>query len=481
MQSPSPARAGHPDQSLQEDPGAVDCEPADDAEALSQISIGCDLCEAGDLIAAERQFLRVVENWPNLPMGHNNLGWIHESRKDFDAAIQSYRTALELNPSLILARRNLAELHFDLGRYSESGHHWDALLSLLPKDTRILDRAIDAALRAGDLDLASGYAARQAALTHGGPCPSREGEPLPTPVKARTAAYKTQGSLRHDIEQLRYLRSKARVGPEFDPIIDGYERVLGSIGSLDPGPRTRLGEAEQALIGDSYGKIIHVRPTPALAESALSQSWRTSEAEEAYFDHPPGLVVVDEFLSPRALAELRAFCLESTIWFANRYAHDRLGAFFRSGFNCPLLVQIANEISAAFPRLIGRKHPLLQMWGFKYRHNQPRTGPHADFAAVNVNIWITPDEANLDKAGGGLTIYDVEAPLDWDFEAYNKDGAKISGFLQAAGAKAISIPYRSNRAVIFNSDLFHATAPLTFREGYENRRINVTMLYGNRA
>ena len=36
-------------------------------------------------------------------------------------------------------------------------------------------------------------------------------------------------------------------------------------GRLGPGPRARLSEAEQALIGDSYNKIIHVRPRLPLA------------------------------------------------------------------------------------------------------------------------------------------------------------------------------------------------------------------------
>jgi hypothetical protein len=30
---------------------------------------------------------------------------------------------------------------------------------------------------------------------------------------------------------------------------------------------------------------------------------------------------------------------------------------------------------------------------------------HADSAAVNVNIWITDDEANLDQNSGGLVVY----------------------------------------------------------------------------
>ena len=54
-------------------------------------------------------------------------------------------------------------------------------------------------------------------------------------------------------------------------------------------------------------------------------------------------------------------------------------------------------------------------------------------------------------------------------------------FLRGAGARAVTVPYRANRAVIFDSDLFHETDEIHFREGYENRRINVTFLYGWRA
>ena len=42
------------------------------------------------------------------------------------------------------------------------------------------------------------------------------------------------------------------------------------------------------------------------------------------------------------------------------------------------------------------------------------------------------------------------------------------------------IPHRSNRAVIFNSNLFHKTDDCRFRSGYINRRTNITMLFGHR-
>jgi hypothetical protein len=54
-------------------------------------------------------------------------------------------------------------------------------------------------------------------------------------------------------------------------------------------------------------------------------------------------------------------------------------------------------------------------------------------------------------------------------------------WLKETGAQAITIPYRANRAVVFNSDLFHETDDVTFKDDYVSRRINITLLYGYRG
>ncbi len=192
----------------------------------------------------------------------------------------------------------------------------------------------------------------------------------------------------------------------------------------------------------------------------------------------PQIVVIDNLLTEETLARLRRFCMDSTIW-RKAYANGYLGAIPESGFASPLLAQIADELRHAYEGIFGR-HPLRYLWAFKCDGRQKGVNIHADFAAVNVNFWITPDEANLDAAHGGLVVWDVAAPLDWDFNRYNNDEAAIRGFLAEKGAKSVTIPYRANRAVIFDSDLFHETDTIAFRDGYANRRINITMLYGRR-
>ena len=117
---------------------------------------------------------------------------------------------------------------------------------------------------------------------------------------------------------------------------------------------------------------------------------------------------------------------------------------------------------------------------YKYDSQLEGIKIHADFAAVNVNFWLTPDTANCDPASGGLRVYKVKAPNEWSFRKYNTDVEAMESFVSASGNEPLIVPYRQNRAVIFDSDLFHCTDNLDFKSGYENRRINVTMLFGDR-
>ncbi len=131
------------------------------------------------------------------------------------------------------------------------------------------------------------------------------------------------------------------------------------------------------------------------------------------------------------------------------------------------------------PNVFG-DHRLNQAWGYKYNTHPQGIKEHADFAAVNTNFWITPDEANEDPDSGGLVVWDKPAPMDWTFAQFNQDQEGLRKFLESENAERIVFPHRQNRVVIFNSNLVHMTDTLHFRPGYENHRINVTLLFGDR-
>jgi len=397
----------------------------------------------------------------------------HQAAGNLDLAIAGYSEVLRLDPSFAAARRPLVLLLVQAGRSSEAVEYTRAELNAGEEGMVWMTDAVIQAMQADDLRPAGELAAIFSSLRYGPNTDDAGRSASPEPKLS-------VGKLRHDAQQLRYLRSLSVVGEEMDQVIAGYEDVAKRLESIGREARMPLSSADDERISDVYGRIVNVREAPRL-DRALSDRWDSDVVQDTYLNHRPGVVVIDDFLAPDALDSLQRFCLESTVWLANRYPYGRLGAFFLDGFNCPLLLQIAEELRKTFPRLIGPRHTLRQLWGFKYPPYLPGDSTiHADFAAVNVNFWIMPDRANLNPSSGGLLVYDLDAPLSWDFATYNERLDMIKDFLRRNRPRVINIPYRENRAVIFNSDLFHATAEVNFRSEYEHRRVNITMLYGVR-
>ena len=176
-----------------------------------------------------------------------------------------------------------------------------------------------------------------------------------------------------------------------------------------------------------------------------------------------GVACIDNLLSPAALAQLQRFCLESTVW-RRSYRQGYLGAYPESGFVSPLLLQLAAELKAAVPELLGEHH-LTYWWSFVCQHQRPGTDIHADQSDISLNFWITPDSANLAPGGGGLEMWNIAAPSDWTFNDYNADGYRIRLHLSQIGAQQKSFPYAENRGAVVQR---HAVPPdlrLSLRRG----------------
>ena len=124
------------------------------------------------------------------------------------------------------------------------------------------------------------------------------------------------------------------------------------------------------------------------------------------------------------------------------------------------------------------------MWVYRYNNQTEGVAAHTDEGAVTFNFWITPNDANLSPDRGGLIVYAKEQPLDWDWLHYNNKKytpavrQEVSDFL--ADADTVTIPYRENRAALFHSNLFHKSDEIHFRNGFSNRRMNITLLFGKR-
>jgi hypothetical protein len=242
------------------------------------------------------------------------------------------------------------------------------------------------------------------------------------------------------------------------------------------------------MVRRTFGREVVWSPlSPAYAlepgERALSPALDAAAVERAFFGSEPHIAFVDGLLTPRALARVRAWLREASVWHEVKPTRGYLGAYMDDGLANPLLLRIAREIQETFPSIF-KGLELHMHWAYKYDSGMKQgISVHADQAAVNLNVWITEDEANLDAESGGLVVFHTPAPRDMPPQVYNDEGklGVTRAMLERDGFANTTVPHRANRMVLFQSDLFHRTDDFAFRDArYEDRRINLTYLYGER-
>ncbi|WP_447978624.1 tetratricopeptide repeat protein [Candidatus Nitrospira bockiana] len=423
------------------------------------------LREQGRVEEAVAAYRAALSFRPQYAEASNNLGVALKEQGNLREAQAAYEQALSLAPGHLEAHANLGSLFMEEGRLAEAEACFERALRLKPDYVNALYHLAFVHLWQRRVDRALACLRRSADLKH------NRGQ-------AVALATLSASRVKHDAEQMQYLAAEGRLDSSDRPYLDALLRLRARI---DQGQaRLDLSSPEAESIAASFNRIVHYGDAPELPTGAINPALDVPAIEARYNATRPEVTYIDHLLTEDALASLRRFCLESTIW-KRDYDNGYLGAFLGDGFSCPLLLQIAEELRLTFPGIF-HEHRLTQAWAFKYDSTRTGLNIHADAAAVNVNFWLTPDEANLDPESGGLTVWDKEAPADWNFRAYNstKNEPAVRAFLEASGAKAITIPYRANRAIVFNSDLFHETDRFHFKDDYTSRRLNVTLLYGRR-
>ena len=431
-------------------------------------NLGNVLRRLGNLDEAAQTFESVLRIKPGSAETHNNLGVVLKEKGKLQEAIDHYRTALRINSSHAEASNNLGVALKEEGKFDEAASAFRQALTCKPHYAHAHYHLGLTLLWQQRMDEALACFTRSSNLTH------NHGQPI-----GRQTI--TPSRIKHDLEQVHYLENHNLVNHIPASYIETLQSIRHRIQSqnISSGFITLTTE-ECRNLSPSFNTILHQGRAETLLEGALNPKLDVASIEATYHEKQPEIMYLDHLLNEKALSNLRRFCMESTIWKRN-YQNGYLGTFLAEGFACPLLLQISEELRLRFPGIF-KNHFLAQAWAFKYDSELQGLNMHADAAAVNVNFWLTPDEANLDHDSGGLVVWDKEAPDEWDFKAYNNDSNKeiIRNFLERNHAQAIRIPHRQNRALIFNSNLFHETDTLAFKDEYESRRINVTLLYGYR-
>ncbi len=461
-------------------------EPSTDALLSSAIASESE----GDIATAEHAYRTLLARAPRHAIANHNLGNLMLGRGDTREAIALLRSALQAEPqqnahwlSYAKALRagghpREAALVIDRARQSGfSGAGFDALEAALLTEQAEQDpvRMLTRAEAQGDARLAARAATALAAYND---------------VAGAIAACRRALAIDPDLPEVHF--QLGSLLSENGCIAEGFAHFMrrawlvrssddGATGNAGELPHKRKHDREQRAFLDAMGaggdtrfrladgsRLAGHAVNPANATAALADRWQAAA---------PPFLVIDDFLTPVALEKLRAYCAGSTIWH-RVYEAGYIGATLEDGLAAPLMAQIAEEIAMLFPAIFDA-HPFRYAGAFKYDSAAAKgTNTHADFSAINVNFYITPDEANLDPASGGLEIWDVVLPDEATMRRINSDEAEARAFLERSGAARTIVPHRANRAIFFRSGLVHRTDRYVFAEGYLNQRINVSLLYG---
>jgi tetratricopeptide (TPR) repeat protein len=395
----------------------------------------------------------------------HNLGVIAAIRGDPHSAISYFDKAIATEPHYAMAHFNRAVAHQALGQSRPAIEGFSRTSAFEPGH-------YDAHRALGFLWLAEGERGR--ALDHfARTYELRRGEDR-TEIASNSLHCSTRSKLRHDAEQFRFLAARHRDGHRFASLARTYDEV----GQDFPEKITRLSGEQMAQLGCDYNTAINICAAPEVLGHAVSERADGAGIMRTFQQRAAGAIYFDNLLTSEALFRLKRYLLQSTIWHDFSHIDGFVASYLEDGLACPLLLQIADEIRQTFPELL-KNRPLSQAWAFKGLKPNAAVDPHADDAAISINFWLTSNQANLDPNSGGLIVCRKPPPSDWHIKDYHADRAQIAQFMATYPEELLIVPYRENRAVLFESRLFHRSDASQFSAGYENHRINVTMLFAH--
>ena len=404
------------------------------------------------------------------PKVQNNLGILLLESGHVEEAIDCFHQAIKIYPEYAAAYINLAAALWELQSLAEAEQHVCRAMELEP-DLQEAYTVLGLIYLAQGRVVEASECILEPSLHFRDPGNDQD---LLLEAFDQINKYKIQ----HDTEQLSYLHDQKLIKGEGSEILSEYQALLTLVpedgapirlSNLEPSPSHRFRQ--------SYNRLNNFYDAPVSKEGALNKDLDIASIEEAYHSNSPGFSLVDQFLSNESLKELRRFCLESTIWHDLSAVGD-LGASLEDGFCCPLLLQIAHEIREKFPSIYG-EHYFSTCWSYRYYAQKSGDGLHGDSGRVSVNIWLTPDDANLDPNSGGLLFWNKKVPM-----LKVKDNPKemteqiLRDIIAEPDAESFSVPYKYNRATLFDSNTIHKTDHINFKPGYLNRRLNITFVFG---
>ncbi|MDQ3802526.1 MAG: hypothetical protein M3416_01530 [Acidobacteriota bacterium] len=210
------------------------------------------------------------------------------------------------------------------------------------------------------------------------------------------------------------------------------------------------------------------------AKSINEQDWEAIEAQYAETS-PYNYAVIDDFLAPDACSEVRAHLINNKGWAFMNVEGPQPVLVVRN-FNLPLIHEIASALIGRLAGVLGGLS-LVEHSAFMNRSNNGLS-IHSDNGLATLNIYLTPDEFNLDPEAGGLWLYDVKRGENQALHEFNSQPWCTEYFERHTKGGAVRIGYAFNRAILFDARTLHAAERMRFAGGsVASHRLNLALRF----
>ena len=415
----------------------------------------------------ENMLLEAIDLDENFPNSYINLSNCYMSQNKCNEAINILEKSIELDLNTQKSHSDIVSILYMNSPKRDDEHNHEKLI----KHLEVLGRSNEKSAVAKSALIYYNIGELEESLRLFKISENMHSESLPTIETMKAISNKDiiRTFIKHEYEQIKHIDSDVD-GIRNMKITQDFYDSLEKINFKSP---DQYKDDDYAFISDLH-KIKYNKP-PKVRNNYINQQLNFNEIEMTYTSSNPEIVVIDDFLTQDFLEDLRVFFRCANI-FKYPYSRGYIGAFLGKGMANKALLEFSTELRKSLKKIF-LNYYLSQAWSFKYDAKREGIGVHADDASVNVNFWITDNSANMNSDNGGMIIWKKTPNDNATFKDFNslesidkiKDEVKDTDFMR--------VPYKSNRAVIFNSKLYHVTDKIEFKDNYKDRRVNITFLY----
>jgi hypothetical protein len=178
---------------------------------------------------------------------------------------------------------------------------------------------------------------------------------------------------------------------------------------------------------------------------------------------------LDDIFTDNAISAIHSDVLRCHEWeppggAAMRWNRPQAPSFQRAGTELSMALQ---------PIVQGMK--IISYWLIAAARG-PGIRMHADNATYSINIWLTPASNAESMNADGMVFYNVNRPDRMSYKSFSSHDYCEYYVRDRSGVPEKRIPYRFNRAVIFDSRVMHRSEEVTFADSGSvlSRRLNLT-------